>query len=254
MDSAKKKGFTLIELLVVIAIIAILAAILFPVFSRAKEAAQRTACLSNTKQIGAALAMYVDSNDATFPIFYDYMSQPPAGQPGHKGVETQLHVYTASKDIFKCPLDFGGPFSEGDVPGSRSYWDAYGSSYHFTKCMFSVVAGESSRNNGVYNYTSIVREMGIVSPSETRIIRDEMFPQFSERNTRDACARYGYDCPAPWNFYRTWHTSGGNMIFADYHAKHIAGTARFDDALIDPDGHRTGEAHPTEGTYYWACD
>jgi len=56
---ARKRGFTLIELLVVIAIIAILAAILFPVFSRAREAARKAACLSNAKQIGLALMMYV---------------------------------------------------------------------------------------------------------------------------------------------------------------------------------------------------
>ena len=55
----KRKGFTLIELLVVIAIIAILAAILFPVFSRAREQARKAACLSNLKQIGTGLMMYV---------------------------------------------------------------------------------------------------------------------------------------------------------------------------------------------------
>jgi len=58
MRKSKKFGFTLIELLVVIAIIAILAAILFPVFSRAREQARKTACLSNLKQIGNALLMY----------------------------------------------------------------------------------------------------------------------------------------------------------------------------------------------------
>jgi len=63
-----KKGFTLIELLVVIAIIAILAAILFPVFSKAREKARQTTCTSNQRQIGLAVAMYAQENDETFPI------------------------------------------------------------------------------------------------------------------------------------------------------------------------------------------
>ncbi len=62
-----RRGFTLIELLVVIAIIAILAAILFPVFARARENARRTACISNVKQLGLAWMMYVQDNDETFP-------------------------------------------------------------------------------------------------------------------------------------------------------------------------------------------
>jgi prepilin-type N-terminal cleavage/methylation domain-containing protein len=66
-----KKAFTLIELLVVIAIIAILAAILFPVFSQAKEAAKKTASLSNVKQLGTALQLYLgDSDDVVPPAYY----------------------------------------------------------------------------------------------------------------------------------------------------------------------------------------
>ena len=62
------RGFTLIELLVVIAIIAILASILFPVFSQAKEAAKRTATLNNFKQVGTAMLMYVGDNDDCYPL------------------------------------------------------------------------------------------------------------------------------------------------------------------------------------------
>src|SRR5438094_9941222 len=62
-----KRGFTLIELLVVIAIIAILAAILFPVFAQAREAARKTTCLSNEKQIGMGVLMYIQDYDEQFP-------------------------------------------------------------------------------------------------------------------------------------------------------------------------------------------
>ena len=65
-----KKGFTLIELLVVIAIIAILAAILFPVFAKARDKARQAACLSNLKQIGMATMMYAQDYDDCYPYFY----------------------------------------------------------------------------------------------------------------------------------------------------------------------------------------
>src|SRR3954462_1190862 len=68
---AMRKGFTLIELLVVIAIIAILAALLFPVFARAKESAKKTACISNLKQIGDAIIMYEGDYDDVFPHAVD---------------------------------------------------------------------------------------------------------------------------------------------------------------------------------------
>ena len=67
----KRTGFTLIELLVVIAIIAILAAILFPVFAQAREKARATACLSNEKQIGAAYMMYATDYDGFLPLTLD---------------------------------------------------------------------------------------------------------------------------------------------------------------------------------------
>lgn len=69
ISTSRLRGFTLIELLVVIAIIAILAAILFPVFTQAREKARQTACLSNLKQIGTGFAMYTQDYDDTFPVW-----------------------------------------------------------------------------------------------------------------------------------------------------------------------------------------
>jgi prepilin-type N-terminal cleavage/methylation domain-containing protein/prepilin-type processing-associated H-X9-DG protein len=265
-----KRAFTLIELLVVIAIIAILAAILFPVFARAKEAAKQTACLSGARQIGLANMMYIQDSDGTYPIHYAYNSQPPAGQPGHKGVEVLLAPYTKQggtktdaetglqvtplMEIFKCPLDRGGPYTSLDVPGATSYWTAYGSSYRFTKCMFSMVAGESSSNNRLRTVTQIVNESAVEFPAQTRIMRDEMIAAFDSKLTVNACEKYGYDCPAPWNYYTKWHSNGGTLIFADGHAKFVAGSAGFDNSMVNPEGNRSGDPHPTRGTWYWACD
>jgi prepilin-type N-terminal cleavage/methylation domain-containing protein len=255
LRSKKVGAFTLIELLVVIAIIAILAAILFPVFASAKEAAKKTACLSNARQIGLASKMYLADYDDTMPIFYAYMSQPPAGDPNHKGVEVLLFPYLKNREVFKSPFDVGGPYTSVDVPGADSYWKAYGSSYRFTRCMYSTIAGESSQNNQLYTTTSVVVETQIEYPSESRIMRLEMFP-FFDRQVDVGCARYGYDCDPPYNYYRKWGSTGGAMIFSDGHAKHITSAGQFDQTRVNPPGHRSGEPHPTSwsGTWYGECD
>lgn len=90
----KKKGFTLIELLVVIAIIALLAAILFPVFARARESARRSSCQSNLKQIGLGVMQYIDDYDDYFP--YNVYS---GGIQWYDVIEP----YTKNTNIFYCP-------------------------------------------------------------------------------------------------------------------------------------------------------
>jgi len=96
----KNKGFTLIELLVVIAIIAILAAILFPVFAQAREKARQTTCLSNMKQIGLGIMMYTDDYDETYPFgsMYDFV-----GDAYYKGLPTLLNPYLKNYGIWRCP-------------------------------------------------------------------------------------------------------------------------------------------------------
>ncbi len=89
-----KRGFTLIELLVVIAIIAILAAILFPVFGRARENARRASCASNLKQIGLGIAQYTSENDSIFP----------AGRDDDLITWRQkVANYVKNTDLFRCP-------------------------------------------------------------------------------------------------------------------------------------------------------
>jgi prepilin-type N-terminal cleavage/methylation domain-containing protein len=252
-----KKAFTLIELLVVIAIIAILAAILFPVFAQAKEAAKGTACLSNARQIGISLKLYLSDFDDGMPIFYAYNSNPAAGQPGHKGVEVELQPYCKNKEVFKSPFDQGGPYTSLDVPGATTYWKAYGSSYRFTQCVYTVAAGESSQNNNLMTFNRGVTETSFEYPSETRAIRLEMFPFFS-RNVDTGCARYGYDCDAPNNYYRQWGSQGGSMIFTDGHAKKIISAGQFDETRVDTLGHKSGEPssdpNAWSGTWYSLCD
>ncbi len=250
-----KRAFTLIELLVVIAIIAILAAILFPVFARAKQAAKNTQELSQARQIGLALAMYLSDNDDTMPIFYAYNSAPPAGQPGHKGVEVLLFPYLKSTGVFKSPNDQGGPYTSIDVPGADSYWKAYGSSYRFTQCLYTVVNGESTQNNVPLTFNRSVIATSIEYPAESRALRVEMFPFFSKQYDTD-CSRYGYDCPPPFDYFTMWSPTGGTVIFLDSHAKYTTGAGQFDEQRIDQYGHQSGESHPTSwsGTWYGVCD
>jgi prepilin-type N-terminal cleavage/methylation domain-containing protein/prepilin-type processing-associated H-X9-DG protein len=97
-----RKAFTLIELLVVIAIIAILAAILFPVFAQAKEAAKKTACLSNDKQMATALFMYAGDND---DILVQTSYEMDATHPFQTHWTYLMQPYIKSYDMFVCPSD-----------------------------------------------------------------------------------------------------------------------------------------------------
>src|SRR6188768_348324 len=107
----RKSGFTLIELLVVIAIIAILAAILFPVFARAREAARKSNCISNLKQIGTGLMMYVQDYDEIYPVINQEADRIPGQQPHVRGglkdtypfLVDVMQPYTKNEGLFRCP-------------------------------------------------------------------------------------------------------------------------------------------------------
>jgi len=103
----QRRGFTLIELLVVIAIIAILAAILFPVFARAREKARQASCLSNLKQIGLAFMMYAQDYDECwgFTTWYDCYDTSNNWRPGAMGWAISLQPYIKNRQMLVCPSD-----------------------------------------------------------------------------------------------------------------------------------------------------
>ena len=118
-EHTEKKGFTLIELLVVIAIIAILAAILFPVFQKVRENARRASCQSNLKQIGLALTQYVQDSDELLPYGRDARHSNSNGQVPW---QARIYPFVKSTGVFKCPDSSataplnGTPFPDGSVP------------------------------------------------------------------------------------------------------------------------------------------
>ena len=142
----RPRAFTLIELLVVIAIIAILAGILFPVFAQAKRAAKKTVCISNLRQIGSSIALYMGDYDDVFPSALDasdkVVSEIWQSQPEFRDriatmpmLHEVLQPYMKSKELFHCPSDAGGKYLDNHWPqridADSSMYGKYGSSYFF---------------------------------------------------------------------------------------------------------------------------
>ena len=162
-----KRGFTLIELLVVIAIIAILAAILFPVFGQARENARRSSCQSNLKQLGISFMQYSQDFDETHPgVWFGPIAAGPWSQPSdantfYKWMDA-VHPYVKNEGVFNCPSDsFNRKYSFRNANGQNGYgsyamsnayfgnWDAFNgpaSDYNqgVTRTLSSIQAPASS--------------------------------------------------------------------------------------------------------------
>jgi prepilin-type N-terminal cleavage/methylation domain-containing protein/prepilin-type processing-associated H-X9-DG protein len=175
----KRKGFTLIELLVVIAIIAILAAILFPVFAQAREKARQITCVSNEKQLGLAVLQYTQDNDEDYPIAFSYWAGSEPTWP------VEIQPYVKSFDVYRCPDDsLGQGQSWEGVPisyaaNSASEWDGTGFSFRGLFAQYNQGPGGWDTGAGVgtpqgYSQGMASRSIGAVNfPSSTIMLVEE---------------------------------------------------------------------------------
>ncbi len=201
------KGFTLIELLVVIAIIAILAAILFPVFAQAREKARQTTCGSNMRQMGMAVQMYLQDYDERFPL------------DSHTGSGASwvwlftLEPYVKTKLLYRCPSDPSRNW-EAPMPGQRT---TRKTSYGTNFWMLPNITGLPD----CLGYNTLA---SIQSPASTIYIA-EMKENLSAGGDHyhPGAWRYPNECSSVYyiepeqELAMRWHNGGANYTFVDGH-------------------------------------
>ena len=204
--SSKKRAFTLIELLVVIAIVALLAAILFPVFARARENARKSSCLNNTRQIGVALAMYVQDSDETYPPAFYYGGGIPLG--------AWLENYTKNRQIWRCPSDNANRGAVFSNYTNQSYaWNAWyfnSNSGQFGPQYVPLKLSDIKKTSEVAAVWGAWASYGFI---------------FDHPNNPGICteprARIEGSLDCAGSPVSQGHLGGGNFAFADGHAKYI---------------------------------
>lgn len=225
-----RKAFTLIELLVVIAIIAILAAILFPVFAQAKEAAKKTACISNQKQNISATMMYLGDSDGVFPIGVG------GNRPSNIAffVHDLIEPYRKNREVLGCP-SYPTPQKGEDWAGNYQANNYTGSLFQYLRARcpscrpmgnFRYVA--YTPNLGLFGMDTTNAPSGLVSrnyppmsegnvphPSETLAFSDGYMPKrYNRTETSGGWVEY-------WYKWEVWPRHNETMIFsfADGHVK-----------------------------------
>ena len=248
----RKRGFTLIELLVVIAIIAILAAILFPVFQKVRENARRASCQSNLKQIGLAEIQYTQDFDELNSGAFKAVGHP--GDPGARAYWPEiLYPYTKSAALYLCP-DGVAPhvdmWEASEGPNSGDQYEAFQDTnpdVHYTDYGYNCVRNGDANNNtqGIGTIGQSDSEgqalAAVQSPAttilftETRNNGPGSTGQFGSANTYDTrYTDYKGTFPPAGNPIptTTWagtptadgdvqprHTSGSNFAYYDGHVK-----------------------------------
>jgi prepilin-type N-terminal cleavage/methylation domain-containing protein len=191
-----RRGFTLIELLVVIAIIAILAAILFPVFAKAREKARQSSCLNNVKQLGVGLMAYAQDYDEMYP---SYQFLPVVGA-GYYFWTDCLYPYIRNVQVFTCPSR-----SDRGWPGPRTPPTVGSSSCY----------GYNGNNFG-YLPIAPINLGDVVNPAQCIVI-GESYNGFKYTNT------YTWTQFVTWSYdgvqAKSPHNEGENDVYADGHAK-----------------------------------
>jgi prepilin-type N-terminal cleavage/methylation domain-containing protein len=166
----RRRAFTLIELLVVIAIIAILAAILFPVFAQAREKARQASCLSNCKQIGNATMMYLQDYDEAYPSHYTAagvgVHTLPDGRlfQGHVGWPLVIYPYIKNQQVFLCPSD--------ENPRLKYSDDGRSNPYRPSDAWSKPIPMSYLENSGIYLRSAPLSLAAINFPAETYWVAD----------------------------------------------------------------------------------
>jgi len=243
--NTNKRGFTLIELLVVIAIIAILAAILFPVFAKVREKARQTSCLSNEKQLGLAFAQYYEDYDEKWPS--GVVGAPTnfaAGVSSGFGWAGTIYPYVKSTGLYKCPDDNTSTTTTGGVTYSPVSYafnsnaagtaDAQFTSPASTVTLFEVQGVTANLSSSWSNATGSVSD-GTSANATTPGVGDASYADNGTNITAITTAWVTY---ATSNFIgrglntgvlgsfgnqNALHTGGSNYLLADGHAKWYRG-------------------------------